>query len=179
MNITTPEQSKKLAEKGLPIETADVIWKKAGNDLLPKFISDPEIEKQAIDDIPAWSFSHLLEDIIPPTISGGSSTCNLSIDMIDKKLFYIDQLRGTKYGPVNQENESISEAIIGMVEWLLERALLTCVAEEKYVYVLSSSLEEDVIEDIIYSDRGKAESVRAILTKRDGKEYRILTKRLR
>ena len=64
---TSLEQSKKLMELGIDVNTADMYWWYSGRRYYVESMDDDDFNKES--DVPAWSLSALLE-LIPERIPG-------------------------------------------------------------------------------------------------------------
>lgn len=122
---TSLEQSKKLIELGIDVNTADMMWDDWSliDDGWHIFVDyDPEIEQDyGRKCYPAWSLSALLE-LIPI----GEKNDENYVDTESHSDFYICTYRNCWDGCIHSEysEENLLDAVFGMVRWLKENRKL-------------------------------------------------------
>lgn len=118
---TTIEQSKKLIELGIDVNTADMYWWTYGKRYYREAMDDGDFNKEA--DIPAWSLTALL-GIIPKHIKN-YNVLRIDISDNDFAIWYDDVSNGC----VNETlpditMESAVDACYEMICWLKENGKL-------------------------------------------------------
>jgi hypothetical protein len=92
-NFTTPEQSKRLLELGLPVDSADCLCSCKCNDYVYVLYKKPfsEIQSQIKDVIPCWSVGRLIEIWLHCNKFSINSTSEpITIGLIDFSNNFID-----------------------------------------------------------------------------------------
>lgn len=91
-NFTTPEQSKKLLELGVPADTADCYYEAIGfnngYESVPQICSNVNFGINVID-LPCWSVGRLIEIMLNSQIDTGTYALGF---MLDKDTFSIESL---------------------------------------------------------------------------------------
>lgn len=111
---TSLEQSKKLIDLGIDIKTADMYWWHNGQRY---YVETKEHNDFQRSDIPAWSFTALLE--LMPLINHDTANVFKEEDGTYTALY-----RYTKGSPVITKKESAIDAAFEMVCWLKENKKL-------------------------------------------------------
>ena len=117
---TSIEQSRKLIELGLPVDTADMWW---NIDIVDKFGIDsysdiPSCCNVSDTDIPAWSLSALFE-LLPSAFKSNSRHYCLKIGKLANEVewFISYEWEGWTFQIMKG---TLDTAVFGMVCWLLE-----------------------------------------------------------
>ena len=137
MNYTSIEQSKKLLELGLNLETADKFYQNDGYDTF--FPSPDDKENAAVRniDLPCWSVGALL-DVMPEYIKLDENYYhfNMTRNAWPDNYWYLwysakvpiemrcRTIMGYDTIGENKKSKSITEAAYNMVEWLLEKGYI-------------------------------------------------------
>lgn len=109
-NYTTPEQSKKLLELGVPADSADCVYelKQVGTKMIMSSIPDiiPNTMKLTWNDkrIPCWSVGGLIEILNICSICG-----HVSIHRTDRKVSQIEQLIEILQNRINDKTIDFSK----------------------------------------------------------------------
>ena len=110
---TTKEQSERLLDLGLKIETADMYYLNFGPIGLIPFMRDNKHHLEE-DDIPAWSLHRLIE-MMPQEIYYEDST--LILGVFGDGVYYADN----EYGEVFRSFDgNLYECIIKCIDWLIK-----------------------------------------------------------
>ena len=110
-NFTTPEQSKRLLEMGVPAWTADCYYARGFNthtqkwnyDSFPTIIVEGMLEMDSTD-IPCWSVGRLIEIMNICSIWG-----NVSIHRTDREVTQIEQLIEILQNRINGKTIDLSK----------------------------------------------------------------------
>ena len=118
---TTIEQSKKLIELGIDVNTADMFWDMAEPDKRRKPLVGPISDYYDMEDwaVPAWSLTALSNFILPYIMDndGNNYRINISMDGLNRWIaYYKDDLSIH----ICEESEDLIDVIFEMVCWLNE-----------------------------------------------------------
>ena len=116
MICTTIEQSKKLVELGIDVNTADMCWLYANGEYFY------EVKDGALDDedVYAWSLTALSNFILPYIMDddGNNYKINISMDGLDRWVAYYKSDDFSIH--ICEESEDLIDVIFEMVCWLKE-----------------------------------------------------------